>query len=92
MLRTIKRYAQHVWEFQPQSYCFASFSSDSLFHYGIACVETYVSACALQEKIKKLVDIWERGSTFPAPLLISFKEKLNAASSEATTLPSLCNV
>ncbi|KAJ5317318.1 hypothetical protein PENANT_c034G01811 [Penicillium antarcticum] len=31
-----------------------------------------------KEKIKKLVDIWERGNTFPAPMLSSFKEKLNA--------------
>ncbi|EAW14681.1 Nrd1 complex RNA-binding subunit [Aspergillus clavatus NRRL 1] len=31
-----------------------------------------------KEKIKKLVDIWERGYTFPAPMLASFKEKLNA--------------
>ncbi|KAJ5833192.1 hypothetical protein N7474_001503 [Penicillium riverlandense] len=31
-----------------------------------------------KEKIKKLVDIWERGQTFPAPMLASFKEKLNA--------------
>ncbi|KAI9782205.1 MAG: hypothetical protein M1839_005319 [Geoglossum umbratile] len=32
-----------------------------------------------KEKIKKLVDIWERGSTFPAHMLVSFKEKLNSA-------------
>ncbi|KAF9885603.1 hypothetical protein FE257_012694 [Aspergillus nanangensis] len=31
-----------------------------------------------KEKIRKLVDIWERGYTFPAPMLASFKEKLNA--------------
>ncbi|KAL3470392.1 hypothetical protein BJX99DRAFT_50275 [Aspergillus californicus] len=31
-----------------------------------------------KEKIKKLVDIWERGYTFPAPMLASFKQKLNA--------------
>ncbi|OJJ44862.1 hypothetical protein ASPZODRAFT_17778 [Penicilliopsis zonata CBS 506.65] len=31
-----------------------------------------------KEKIKKLVDIWERGYTFPAKMLASFKEKLNA--------------
>ncbi|KAJ6164351.1 hypothetical protein N7470_003023 [Penicillium chermesinum] len=31
-----------------------------------------------KEKIKKLIDIWERGYTFPAPLLASFREKLNA--------------
>ncbi|KAL1968743.1 hypothetical protein VTN77DRAFT_1569 [Rasamsonia byssochlamydoides] len=41
-----------------------------------------------KEKIKKLVDIWERGCTFPAPMLASFKEKLNAPPSknvESTT-------
>ncbi|KAK2766202.1 hypothetical protein FQN54_007718 [Arachnomyces sp. PD_36] len=31
-----------------------------------------------KEKIKKLVDIWERGYTFPANMLANFKEKLNA--------------
>ncbi|PYH72497.1 Nrd1 complex RNA-binding subunit [Aspergillus vadensis CBS 113365] len=35
-----------------------------------------------KEKIKKLVDIWERGNTFPAPMLASFKEKLNAPPSQ----------
>ncbi|KAL2376865.1 hypothetical protein RJZ90_007172, partial [Blastomyces dermatitidis] len=35
-----------------------------------------------KDKIKKLVDIWERGYTFPAPLLASFKEKLNAPVSQ----------
>ncbi|GKZ84980.1 hypothetical protein AnigIFM56816_010540 [Aspergillus niger] len=35
-----------------------------------------------KEKIKKLVDIWERGYTFPAPMLASFKEKLNAPPSQ----------
>ncbi|MCJ1306116.1 hypothetical protein MMC08_008934, partial [Hypocenomyce scalaris] len=34
-------------------------------------------------RIKKLVDIWERGSTFPAQMLSSFKEKLSASSSNA---------
>ncbi|KAI9367270.1 hypothetical protein BJX61DRAFT_529329 [Aspergillus egyptiacus] len=41
-----------------------------------------------KEKIKKLVDIWERGYTFPAPMLASFKQKLNAPASnniESTT-------
>ncbi|KAI9815710.1 MAG: hypothetical protein M1827_002106 [Pycnora praestabilis] len=33
-----------------------------------------------KEKIKKLVDIWERGSTFPAQMLSTFKEKLSASS------------
>ncbi|KAJ5577754.1 RNA binding protein Nrd1 [Penicillium hispanicum] len=31
-----------------------------------------------KEKIRKLIDIWERGCTFPAPILASFREKLNA--------------
>ncbi|MCJ1268353.1 hypothetical protein MMC22_008241 [Lobaria immixta] len=34
-------------------------------------------------RIKKLVDIWERGNTFPLPMLSSFKEKLNAPNSNA---------
>ncbi|KAL2863471.1 Nrd1 complex RNA-binding subunit [Aspergillus lucknowensis] len=41
-----------------------------------------------KEKIRKLVDIWERGYTFPAPMLASFKQKLNAPASnnvESTT-------
>ncbi|KAB8072844.1 hypothetical protein BDV29DRAFT_146575 [Aspergillus leporis] len=41
-----------------------------------------------KEKIRKLVDIWERGYTFPAPMLASFKEKLNAPAAhnvESTT-------
>ncbi|KAL2845789.1 hypothetical protein BJX68DRAFT_241620 [Aspergillus pseudodeflectus] len=37
-----------------------------------------------KEKIKKLVDIWERGFTFPAPMLASFKQKLSA-NIESTT-------
>ncbi|EEA22927.1 hypothetical protein EYB25_005696 [Talaromyces marneffei] len=31
-----------------------------------------------KEKIRKLVDIWERGQTFPLPMLATIKEKLNA--------------
>ncbi|KAI9170972.1 Rpb7-binding protein seb1 [Paramyrothecium foliicola] len=31
-----------------------------------------------KEKIKKLLDIWEKGQTFPASMLDSFKEKLSA--------------
>ncbi|KAI1418213.1 hypothetical protein F5Y13DRAFT_150849 [Hypoxylon sp. FL1857] len=40
-----------------------------------------------KEKIKKLIDIWEKGSTFPQPMLDSFKQKLNAfpAKNESTT-------
>ncbi|OKL57222.1 hypothetical protein UA08_07679 [Talaromyces atroroseus] len=41
-----------------------------------------------KEKIRKLVDIWERGQTFPLPMLASIKEKLNAPPSknvESTT-------
>lgn len=40
-----------------------------------------------KEKIKKLVDIWERGYTFPAPMLQSFKEKLNAPKNVESTTP-----
>ncbi|EER40468.1 RNA binding protein Nrd1 [Histoplasma capsulatum H143] len=35
-----------------------------------------------KDKIKKLVDIWERGYTFPAALLASLKEQLNAPVSQ----------
>ncbi|EAA27665.3 hypothetical protein GE21DRAFT_3315 [Neurospora crassa] len=31
-----------------------------------------------KEKIKKLVDIWEKGQTFPPDMVNTFKEKLNA--------------
>ncbi|KAF7542424.1 hypothetical protein G7Z17_g11585 [Cylindrodendrum hubeiense] len=31
-----------------------------------------------KEKIKKLLDIWEKGQTFPTPMIESFKEKLSA--------------
>lgn len=31
-----------------------------------------------KEKIKKLLDIWEKGQTFPSPMLESFREKVNA--------------
>ncbi|KAJ5105113.1 hypothetical protein NUU61_002460 [Penicillium alfredii] len=40
-----------------------------------------------KEKIKKLVDIWERGYTFPPPMLASFKEKLNAPQAIESTTP-----
>ncbi|KAL3459860.1 hypothetical protein BJX64DRAFT_264252 [Aspergillus heterothallicus] len=40
-----------------------------------------------KEKIKKLVDIWERGYTFPAPMLASFKQKLNAPANVESTTP-----
>ncbi|KAL4870180.1 hypothetical protein BDV12DRAFT_166331 [Aspergillus spectabilis] len=41
-----------------------------------------------KEKIKKLVDIWERGYTFPAPMLASFKKKLSApANNNESTTP-----
>ncbi|EEP79245.1 conserved hypothetical protein [Uncinocarpus reesii 1704] len=35
-----------------------------------------------KDKIRKLVDIWERGATFPAAMLSSFKQKLNAPVSQ----------
>ncbi|KAH8677441.1 hypothetical protein BX600DRAFT_127408 [Xylariales sp. PMI_506] len=38
-----------------------------------------------KEKIKKLVDIWEKGQTFPANMIESFKQKLNAPKNESTT-------
>ncbi|XXG97132.1 medium-chain fatty acid-CoA ligase faa2 [Hypoxylon texense] len=40
-----------------------------------------------KEKIKKLIDIWEKGQTFPQPMIESFKQKLNSlpAKTESTT-------
>ncbi|KAI0536890.1 hypothetical protein GGR58DRAFT_373231 [Xylaria digitata] len=41
-----------------------------------------------KEKIKKLVDIWEKGQTFPVAMIESFKQKLNAppvSQNESTT-------
>ncbi|KAI9735253.1 MAG: hypothetical protein M1834_001843 [Cirrosporium novae-zelandiae] len=38
-------------------------------------------------RIKKLVDIWERGSTFPGPILSNIKDKLNAPTVPSTTPP-----
>ncbi|KAJ5698274.1 hypothetical protein N7462_000279 [Penicillium macrosclerotiorum] len=40
-----------------------------------------------KEKIKKLIDIWERGYTFPAAMLASFREKLNAPPNIQSTTP-----
>ncbi|KAK4248684.1 hypothetical protein C7999DRAFT_40190 [Corynascus novoguineensis] len=42
-----------------------------------------------KEKIKKLVDIWEKGQTFPPSMVNSFKEKLNAPkpANQSTTPP-----
>ncbi|MCJ1387263.1 hypothetical protein MMC18_000103 [Xylographa bjoerkii] len=34
-------------------------------------------------KIRKLIDIWERGNTFPAAMLSNFKDKLSAPTSNA---------
>lgn len=39
-----------------------------------------------KDKIRKLVDIWEKGQTFPLQMLTTFKEKLNAQN-ESTTPP-----
>ncbi|KAK4222409.1 Rpb7-binding protein seb1 [Podospora fimiseda] len=36
-----------------------------------------------KEKIKKLVEIWERGETFPISMLNNFKEKLRSAGSNS---------
>ncbi|KIH91554.1 protein NRD1 [Sporothrix brasiliensis 5110] len=40
-----------------------------------------------KDKIKKLVDIWEKGQTFSPQLIESFKEKLNASASNVSTTP-----
>ncbi|KAI9742454.1 MAG: hypothetical protein M1818_003988 [Claussenomyces sp. TS43310] len=38
-----------------------------------------------KEKIKKLVEIWEKGQTFPLRMLTAFKEKLNEPQTNSTT-------
>ncbi|KAI2471818.1 hypothetical protein F4781DRAFT_385974 [Annulohypoxylon bovei var. microspora] len=38
-----------------------------------------------KEKIKKLIDIWEKGQTFPQAMIESFKQKLSSAKNESTT-------
>ncbi|KAJ5191446.1 uncharacterized protein N7498_010431 [Penicillium cinerascens] len=40
-----------------------------------------------KEKIKKLIDIWERGQTFPTSMLSSFREKLTSPSNVESTTP-----
>ncbi|KAK7948284.1 uncharacterized protein PG986_009170 [Apiospora aurea] len=40
-----------------------------------------------KEKIKKLVDIWEKGQTFPPSLIESFKQKLNTPALNESTTP-----
>ncbi|RDA92396.1 hypothetical protein CP533_4736 [Ophiocordyceps camponoti-saundersi (nom. inval.)] len=37
-----------------------------------------------KEKIKKLLDIWTKGQTFPSPMLESFREKLSAPNASTT--------
>jgi protein NRD1 len=44
-----------------------------------------------KEKIKKLVDIWERGNTFPAHMINDFKEKLNAPALNSKTYSFFSN-
>ncbi|KAM0815148.1 hypothetical protein AB5N19_00942 [Seiridium cardinale] len=38
-----------------------------------------------KEKIRKLVDIWDKGQTFPVSLIESFKQKLSAPKNDSTT-------
>ncbi|KAL2753770.1 hypothetical protein ACRALDRAFT_1082769 [Sodiomyces alcalophilus JCM 7366] len=38
-----------------------------------------------KEKISKLFDIWEKGQTFPQPLIDSFRAKLSASTVKSTT-------
>ncbi|KAM7200536.1 hypothetical protein V8F20_005267 [Naviculisporaceae sp. PSN 640] len=40
-----------------------------------------------KEKIRKLIEIWEKGQTFPTPMVNSFKEKLNAWRPVESTTP-----
>ncbi|EHK15997.1 uncharacterized protein TRIVIDRAFT_39580 [Trichoderma virens Gv29-8] len=42
-----------------------------------------------KEKIKKLLDIWEKGQTFPTTMIESFKEKVNAPSPPSSPPPGL---
>jgi protein NRD1 len=39
-----------------------------------------------KEKISKLLDIWERGQTFPLDMLASFKQQLNRGQHSRPTL------
>lgn len=48
-------------------------------------IVTHISL-GVQEKIKKLLDIWEKGQTFPMPMIESFKEKINAPSQSTLSL------
>ncbi|KAI0479074.1 hypothetical protein GGR56DRAFT_633355 [Xylariaceae sp. FL0804] len=41
-----------------------------------------------KEKIKKLVDIWEKGQTFPVSMIESFKQKLSAKNESTTPVGS----
>lgn len=49
----------------------------------------------MQEKIKKLLDIWEKGQTFPATMLESFRQGLSGPAQSSTLhrkrMPSLFN-
>ncbi|CAK7271470.1 hypothetical protein SEPCBS119000_004624 [Sporothrix epigloea] len=40
-----------------------------------------------KDKIRKLVDIWEKGQTFPANQIESFKAKIDASQQNASTTP-----
>ncbi|KAL2265646.1 hypothetical protein VTJ83DRAFT_6746 [Remersonia thermophila] len=40
-----------------------------------------------KEKLKKLIDIWEKGQTFPPSMVSTFKEKLNAPRPNDSTTP-----
>ncbi|KAH8888197.1 hypothetical protein GQ53DRAFT_654439 [Thozetella sp. PMI_491] len=40
-----------------------------------------------KDKIKKLLDIWDKGQTFPAPMVALFKEKINAPRPAESTTP-----
>jgi protein NRD1 len=39
-----------------------------------------------KEKISKLLDIWERGQTFPLDMLASFKQQLNGGQTSMSRL------
>ncbi|KAK3315276.1 hypothetical protein B0H66DRAFT_536144 [Apodospora peruviana] len=41
-----------------------------------------------KEKIRKLVDIWDKGQTFPPSMVNSFKEKLNAPRRPSRLIPT----
>lgn len=55
--------------------CYCAFANE------LQCVISHpiLTNVIVQEKIRKLVDIWDKGQTFPAQMVESFKQKLQAS-------------